>query len=249
MALRFKIDKAAYDKLPDDIKKEYKADGDGFKLDVDEQEIAGEALNARDNMKKERDEAKKAADEAAKKLADETARAEKAEKDAKSANEKIGKDIQELDAKYKERIETAEKQRDEANAKFDNFQIDAHKKTVVDRLAGEISTSPSLIAQVIAPRISVELVDGKPIERVLDADGKPSAQSLNDLRKEIVDNKEYAPIIKVSDAKGGGAPESKGGGGAPQDTPNNQQQQDVSRLSTADLRARVASRVPSNNEG
>jgi hypothetical protein len=43
-------------------------------------------------------------------------------------------------------------------------------------------------------------------------DGKPSALTLADLEKEFVDNKAFAPIIRASNASGGGASGGTGGG-------------------------------------
>ena len=67
----------------------------------------------------------------------------------------------------------------------------------------------------IKARLDLEIADGVPITRVLDAAGKPSALSLDDLKKEFVDNKSYAAIIKASDANGGGAGPSSDGNGVP----------------------------------
>jgi hypothetical protein len=50
--------------------------------------------------------------------------------------------------------------------------------------------------------------------RILDREGKPSAFTIDDLKKEILANKEFSPILKASNATGGGASGARGSGGA-----------------------------------
>ena len=56
--------------------------------------------------------------------------------------------------------------------------------------------------------------DGTPIVRVLDANGKPSAMSIEDLEKEISANKAFAPLLVGSNASGAGSIGDKSRGGA-----------------------------------
>jgi hypothetical protein len=87
---------------------------------------------------------------------------------------------------------------------------------VAQSLASELAVSGSapLLLPHIARRLKVEIVDGTPITRVLDASGKPSAASVDELKKEFIDNKAFAPVIVGSRASGGGAAGAGGGGGA-----------------------------------
>ena len=50
-----------------------------------------------------------------------------------------------------------------------------------------------------------EIVDGKRKVRVLDADGNPTADSLDDLVRNTLDNKRMAPFVIASKATGSGA--------------------------------------------
>lgn len=59
MALKTKIGKADFDKLPDALKTEYIADGEGYKLDADYEDVTGLKAN-RDEVLKQLAEAKKA---------------------------------------------------------------------------------------------------------------------------------------------------------------------------------------------
>ena len=55
---------------------------------------------------------------------------------------------------------------------------------------------------VLNNRISTEFDGSNPVHRILDGSGKPSAMSVDDLKKEILANKELAPILKGSKASG-----------------------------------------------
>ena len=59
MALKTKIGKADFDKLPDALKTEYIADGEGYKHDADYEDVTGLKAN-RDEVLKQLAEAKKA---------------------------------------------------------------------------------------------------------------------------------------------------------------------------------------------
>ena len=67
----------------------------------------------------------------------------------------------------------------------------------------------------IERRLSVEQRDGKPVVVVLDAQGKLSAATLDELKVEIANDAAFAPLIAGSKASGGGAGGAGGGGGAP----------------------------------
>jgi len=69
-----------------------------------------------------------------------------------------------------------------------------------------------LLLPHIKGRLKTEVRDGKPVVKVLDAEGNPSAMSIDDLRKEIKANDLFAPILSGSKANGaGGAGKSDGG--------------------------------------
>lgn len=70
-----------------------------------------------------------------------------------------------------------------------------------------------LLTDSIVKRLTVEMVDGKPLTRVLSADGKPSAMTPDELKKEYFTNERYAGIMRASDASGGGASNGKRGPG------------------------------------
>ena len=73
------------------------------------------------------------------------------------------------------------------------------------KIANEISTVPDLMSGAISARLTTEIVDGKATTRVLDQDGKPSALTVEELKKEFVANEKFSSIIVGSNASGSGA--------------------------------------------
>lgn len=202
MALKVKITKEEHAALSDALKTEYVADGDGFKLDVDDTEIAAEMRRARDRSKVEADEARAAAAEEKRKREElETAGARKAG------------DIDSIEKSWKQKLADAEtKGQNETKA----LRSQLEKLLVQDvarAIATEISTSPSLILPHIKARLSADFSGDEPITRVLDEAGKPTALSVTELKQSFIDNKDFAAIIIGSKSSGSGATGSNGSGG------------------------------------
>lgn len=135
-----------------------------------------------------------------------------ADDEANNANRKKG-DIEALEKSWKTKFETREA---ELQAQVDQGKKAIHSLVVEStarEIAGRISNAPDLLAPVIAARLSVEYQDDKPVTRVLDVTGQPSASSLSDLEKEIVGDKRYAPVIIAGKGSGGGSHGSQPAGG------------------------------------
>lgn len=90
----------------------------------------------------------------------------------------------------------------------------------VGRTATEIATTLAIpgSAKALLPhierRLSVERRDGKPTVVVLDAAGKLSAATLDELKAEFTNDPAFGPLIAGSKASGGGAGGAGKGGGA-----------------------------------
>lgn len=97
-----------------------------------------------------------------------------------------------------------------------NVVRDLTVNSTATQLAAKLAVPGS--ADVLLPhiknRLALETQDGKPVVRVLGADGKPSAASVDDLAKEIAGDTRFAPLIVASMATGGGASGGRGGGAA-----------------------------------
>jgi hypothetical protein len=87
---------------------------------------------------------------------------------------------------------------------------------VASGIAAEIAVQGS--AKALQPhltsRLSMEVRDGKPTTVVLDAEGKPSAMTVDELKAEFSNDPAFAPLIVASKASGGGASGGGNGGGA-----------------------------------
>lgn len=209
--MKRKITQAEFDALSDALKALYKKDGEAFILELEDDE----SFSALKEEKRKEKEAREVAEaELAKRVkadeaAAETLRLER-EKSAKASG-----DVEALESSWKEKHEkdvaAARSEGETAKAALKGIFINKVAKDIADA----ISTVPDLIVDKIRARLDLEISDGVPITRVLDANGKPSALSLDDLQKEFVDNKSYAAIIKASDAIGGGAGAGNDGNGVP----------------------------------
>lgn len=83
-------------------------------------------------------------------------------------------------------------------------------------LAADLAVQGSAKALLphIERRLSMEIRDGQPTVVVLDAAGKPSAATLDELKAEFAADPVFAPLIAASKASGGGAGGAKPGSGA-----------------------------------
>lgn len=209
--LKQKIDKAAFDVLPDVMKAEYKVSATNAAEYLLDTEDAREAIAARDREKARADGLQSQIDGINAELATARTAREAAEREAAA---KKG-DIPALEASWQAKLDAvtaaAKVREDKLTAQLQNLLVKAEAR----KIANAISTVPDLIEDKIAARLSADLTGETPITRVLDAAGKPSASNIDDLQKEFVANPAYAAIIKANGASGGGAAGGSGGGGAP----------------------------------
>lgn len=213
--MKRKLTTAEYGKLSEALQALYKKAAEGTKdhdyaLDLEDDEDTSALKSARD---RERDAAKKLREEKAaieariQELEDEKAEM-LAEKDGKgSATEALRKSYEAKLAKQTEK-HTAELSR--VTAALRQTHVDA----VAEKIAGEISTVPALLAAQIKARLAVDFSGEAPATQVLGPDGKPSAATLAELREEFLSNPAYASIMIAGKGSGGGAGGGSNGGGA-----------------------------------
>lgn len=200
MALKRKITKAEFDALNEVLKPEYVVKGDGYVLDTDD---AAELLTAKQKEVDEHKGTKAERDRLQSEL--DTLKNEVARKSG---------DFGSIEQSYKDKLTAAEKERDDARAETSSVV----KSLTVDKLAAEISqmsTVPSLFLPVVAQRLTAEIIDGKAVVRVMGADGKPTAATIDDLKKELASIPEYKHIIKAGSQASGSATPPTNGGSAP----------------------------------
>ena len=230
MAMKKKLTKAEYDKLSDDMKKEYIADGDAFKLDLTDDEDVGPLRRAL-----EREKAAKGTSEA--RVAE--LEAQLAELETNDAKKKG--DIATLEKQWQKKLDDQKAASDVSNGKLSGFLRTQLVDSVAKDLATKISTAPALLIPHIKARLQADLEGDAPATKILDVAGKVSTMTLDDLQKEFVANKDFAAIIKASNASGGaGRPSNQNGGGAP--TNQNNGATDLSKMGAKEMAAYLTER-------
>lgn len=213
MALKGVVD--SLDTLDEGLREHYKEHSDGkFYLETDKGDV-GALLRAKDHEKNLRVAAEGKIGPLEEQLAslNEQITTLTTERD-EARRKKSGMD-EALETSYKEKVANLEKERDtvrdELTGEINRLLV--HETAL--RIATEISTVPELLAPVIEARLKAEKGgDNKFFLRVLDAENKPSAASLDELKQELLANTKYATIMVSGKGSGGGANDSGDKGGA-----------------------------------
>lgn len=198
MKLKRKITKSDFEQLTDTHKALYVENGESYVLDIED--------TAFSELKAEKEAVKKELDEY---RAKEAERIEKAEKRAlERAKEDYDKaksnlDVDALEKSWQDKYAKLEQQYGAVESKYNSHV----KKTLIDttvfEMANKISTSPALITPHIRSRLDVDLSGDEPKLYVLDEHGQRSAQTVGELEKLFIDNKDFSAIIKATSASGG----------------------------------------------
>lgn len=179
------------DEVAEELRSHYTKRGDKFVLDVEGDDDTTALRNAKDREKARADE--------------EASMRRDAEKRERDLQRKLDEATNSPEtARLTSELEKATKDRDTLREGI----IRQARDSQAHEIAASISKAPKLLARVLADRLHVELdTDGKPVVKPLGPDGKPSdAFTVDSLKKEIAENKDYADIIIASKAGGGGAP-------------------------------------------
>lgn len=210
MALRTKIDKATFDTLPADVKKEYEQHGDDYILGVEDLDSLPAFVSARDNLKRAKDnevgehnKTKAKLTEAEATIADLQSKDSTRTNDTKAIEERWKKKVEDATAEGAAKVKAREDQ-------LSGILVDAEAA----RIAGEISVEPEVILPHIRARLQADLTGEKPVTVVLGKDGQPSTMKTADLAKEFVADKKFSAIIKASNGSGSGAVQQQGSGSA-----------------------------------
>lgn len=201
------------DGLNDNIKALYKqGDGGKFYLEID----GVDELPAFGGMRRAKEQERDAHNTTTTKLRDATTKIEQlqAELDEIHRGNVPKGDVARLEQSWKDKLATREA---ELTGKLDTL-IKRVQTLLVDNvaqsLASKISTAPDLLLPHITKRLTVETDGDNLVTRVLDNTGKLSALTVEDLEKELMSNKSFAPILVGSKANGSGANGGGGGGGS-----------------------------------
>jgi uncharacterized protein YejL (UPF0352 family) len=192
MAMKKKITKAEFDKLADHFKSEYNEIDGNYILDVTGEEDTGALKRAKDREKAARIAAEN-------KLSEIEGELDTLKNDPKA------RDVKSLEASWLEKHKKEIDLKDASIAKLSDFAKATLADSVALSLAKEISTSPELLLPHIKARIVADLNGDKPVTKILDKEGKVSAFSLEDFKKEVLETPAYSAILIGSKAKGGSA--------------------------------------------
>ncbi len=122
-------------------------------------------------------------------------------------------DIDAINASWQKKLDKATLEHktasDKVNATVRKLTVGAEAR----KLAAEMATPDSidLMERFIQDRLDVDLDGDMPALRILDSAGKPSAATIDELKKEFLADKRFSGILAGSRASGGGA----GGSGSP----------------------------------
>lgn len=193
--MKFKLTAAEHAALDDSVKALYKANGDNFVLILDDVDVDGMARKNAELL----DEKKKSAQAAA-----------EAEAKRKAAEEEAAKkngDVTALEKSWAEKLAAQEAaykaQLDATSGSLNTLLVDNVALQVATSLCGD---NAALMLPHLKGRLAAELQDGKPVTRVLAADGKPSALTVEELTKELAGDKRFAPILKGPGSQGTNVP-------------------------------------------
>lgn len=241
--MKWKITKSAFEKLSDDMKLEYKADGDHFVLQVEGQpsEEGSAALkNALDREKADNADLRTQLKDLGVKLTAAEEKAAGGDKEAQRQVERLTKKIETIEAENKAKLDA----KDAAIA-------NSHRDSTVAALAGKISTSPGVITPHIAGRLEVTIDPDTNLPKVAikGKDGKiDPALTIEKLGEEFVANPEFKGIIRASGASGTRPPAGPSGAPQGQGIDNSNKPVDLVKADTKSFVEEIRSRVAARNE-
>lgn len=238
--LTYQIGQTTFDALSDDIKKEYKPENGKFVLDVKGVEFHPDVQalkSAKDNE----------VTKAAQAVADlNTLKGEKdslqSKYDLMVSKEPDESKLAALRKEYDAKLEAKDVEINNAKSEFSDYKsettLSSKATEIADRLLKKDTpafTKKAFIADMLN-RMSLERPEGsdKDLIRISHSDGSPSAASLVDFEKELLDNKEYGSILAGSKASGSTETIDTPGGTK---TPGSPQTKSLLEMSDAELLA------------
>jgi len=226
MAMKKKLSKEAYEKLSDSLKVEYSEKDGEYILDIEGEEDTGALKRAKDREVQARKDAEK-------KLKD----LEDAIEAEKTGDSKRKGDVDALEKSWAKKYADLEGVSKAKQTKLENSLSKNLADSTASNIAGKISTVPKLLAKSLRERLAVDFEGDEPSLRVLDASGKPSALTVDELTAEFVANPDYSSIMIASKASGGATGKQTAVGGAPQKV------ESLAKASPADLAAHVKAKI------
>jgi|ERR1051326_270839 hypothetical protein len=190
--LKCKLTAAEHAALPEALRSYYKQSGENYLLQTDE---AADLIAARDREKQRADGLQGQVTGLTKQVGD--LNVEKAAWTARNG------DTVALEASWKAKVQAVEADRDTRLAAKDKQLQQVLVVKEAEKLATKMAGSNAhLLAPVIQLRLAADTTGDNAVTRVLDAQGKPSALTLDEFEKELRDSKKYDAILIASHASG-----------------------------------------------
>lgn len=128
-----------------------------------------------------------------------------ADKAAMEAAKKSG-DVEAVERSWSEKFSNAEREKTEISSRYEKMIQNLTVGATASKLAAELAIqgSADVLLPHISARLTVEIKDDKPVVRVLDKEGRPSAMSIKELQAEFMADAKFAPIIAGTKASGSG---------------------------------------------
>lgn len=203
----------------------YEQTDDGkFRLQIDGYQDPGALIRAKQH---ERD-AHNATKAELRKLQDTISQLEDDLAEARRVKPKPGQEdaLEQMRASYETKIEKLKEQLTGEKDNLLKHLEKTHKDDVALRLAADLSDTPELLVPFIERRLQFELGASGPETRVLDAEGKLSASTVEELAAEFKANTKFAALIRGSQANGGGASNTNGAGASGPKKPEDYSEQE-----------------------
>lgn len=208
--LKMKLD--TLEGVDDALQGLYEKTDDGYALKVEGVEDTGALKRAKDREKQAAREAK----ERAEALESELSELRKAFEETQHQGAKDSGDIEALEKSWSDKLAKREKELlgklSETEQQLNGVLVDGKAATLAAELA--VEGSAPVLQRLIKDRLGVDMRDGKAVTVVLDDEGKPSAATIDDLKKEFSENKAFSPLISGSKASGVGGSAGTSGSAA-----------------------------------
>lgn len=207
MAIKRKISKEDFDKLPEILKAEYQEKDGAYTLILDGDDEIRRAKDHEVNAHKETKDRLKALQEQLDSL-----------KDNKSRE---SGDVKALEESWRNKMAERESELSGQINKLQGSIVTTMRDSVLTDLASKLvkPEASRLFKKSLEDRLQVDLTGDAPSVRILDNKGQLSAMTISDLEKEIVASPEYSTIIVASKASGGAGTKASGSGAAQGDKP------------------------------
>jgi len=146
-------------------------------------------------------------------ILDERKRDQEEARKASAEAEQLKRDTEALERSWAEKLNSTEQQLQAEIERRDSWLKDMTAGRAAETMAADLAVkgSAGVLAKLIQGRLTSQIRDGKPVALVLDAQGHPSAATLDDLKAEIQNDPAYAPMLRGNLASGSGAINGRAG--------------------------------------